>query len=510
MQCARCFLVLGSLRQAATTGRVPECAVLVPTLHGHDVIQQDNFSSHWCNWESCIERTDWEDDQECVLKGGGARKEELRTFWKIAHIDDEHAGRPVLRKEEELRAPLPPEPPSPAPMPQSFLQPSSSPPLPPLQLLLYLLVALLTVVLAGADAVAHDPFDLSVFDEPAKEANDEACEAPPPGAGNMDVDGDTELLYEPVSRRVGIALGAHDPNRRADLDGIAAKTTASVLLDHARSATRSVSHGGGQSIALPSKVYLARQWERGNERVWHRLQPHMESDSWILCTDPLSFMLFIRRSACPALMHQLPELGEFVGPALGKQAGRVVFAKRARGPITLATLLAALQKAADAAMDEQLEEVVYGSFSDRLPLANYPLNEDGWCPEAPLGHTGARLLDFFTQHPGLSTFLFFADVAVHQPLNSDPTTADTVWSLFSKRSSEERRVRRAVVDLGAHEMDQYDQFGMAGGWMKFKIGPNRRRVLAEDAIDAHTVPARTVLRDSRLSGSGVYWEAPVR
>ena len=66
MQCARCFLVLGSLRQAATTGRVPECAVLVPTLHGHDVIQQDNFSSHWCNWESCIERTDWEDDQECV------------------------------------------------------------------------------------------------------------------------------------------------------------------------------------------------------------------------------------------------------------------------------------------------------------------------------------------------------------------------------------------------------------------------------------------------------------
>ena len=66
--------------------------------------------------------------------------------------------------------------------------------------------------------------------------------------------------------------------------------------------------------------------------------------------------------------------------------GRVVFARRARGAIVTATLLAALAKVAVDELDETLGHVVYVTLADRLPLAGYALNEDGVSLLAPLGH----------------------------------------------------------------------------------------------------------------------------
>ena len=59
-------------------------------------------------------------------------------------------------------------------------------------------------------------------------------------------------------------------------------------------------------------------------------------------------------------------------------------------------------------------------------------------------------------------------------------------------------------------MDQYDQHGRDGGSIKARLSRVRRRVLAEDAIDAHTVDARSELHKSRWRGIGMYWTAPVR
>ena len=498
MQCCL-FLVLGSLRLAATSGPVEKRAVPTPQATPH-VIQVELDERNLSMWEWCgvypgrtdhqrahfaLRNQEWRSSEECAIFDDG--KEEVGP---MLHTEDTPSL--WVRISKQGRACLLPSPPP----------PPSTPQLSPFLLLL----ALLTIV-AFAGGATYDLMDLTVFDEPAEETDDRAGDQPPNQAEDDTEDTDGEPWLEPVSPKVDMTFCAHDPNRRVDLDAIAGQTTANALLQHERSATGPVSHGRGRAISLPHKVYLARLWERGAQRLWHRLQPHMDSDTWILCTSE-TYTLFVRRSVCPALMHQLPDLGEFVGPALGKQAGRVVFDKRARGAITLTTLLAALQKAASEAMDEQLEEVVFVSFADRLPLANYPLNEDGVSPEAPLGLTGARLLDFFGQHLDRSTCLFFADVAVHESLRFDEN-GDVVWSLLAKRSREERRGRKAVVDLGASEMDQYNQHGMSAGWMKLRLRPSRRRELAEDAIDAHTVETRSLLRDSRLSGSGIYWDAPV-
>jgi hypothetical protein len=217
-------------------------------------------------------------------------------------------------------------------------------------------------------------------------------------------------------------------------------------------------------------------------------------------------MLFVKRAVCPLLMRELHDLGEFVQPAVGNAAGRVVFAKRKRGAIGTSILLAAIERAAMEGGDERLAEIVLVSVGDRLPLHNYPVPS----PMAPLGHTGRRLLDFFGQHPDESTYLMFADVAVHVPLSSDPLTGDTIWPLYAKLSAAERLLRPApVVNLASREMDQYNQYGMGAGWMKLRFSPNRRMQLAEAAIDSHAEAARDELWSSRRRGTGAFWDAAV-
>lgn len=464
MPCAALFLVLDSLRLAAVIGPAEKRAVPVPT--GTLVVQHGldgrNLSlREWCDGLTCS-------DGPHRIPTCALRIQEWRSFEECVGSDE--AG-----GIEEL---------SPR----------------------FLLFALLSIMVL-ATGVVHEFMEHDAFDEPAEDAGDTWNAPPQAHAEGYSEDGDGDTAFEPVSRRVDMTSCLHNPNRPMDLDALAGQTTASALLQHERDATRPVSEGGGRCISLPHKVHLATRWELGAQRLWRRLQPHMASDTWILCTTE-TFTLFIRRSACPALMNQLPALGEFVGPAIGHQAGRVVFAKRARGAIALATLLAALREAAIQAMNERLEEVVFVTFGDRLPFANYPLDELGVSPEAPLGLSGARLLNYFGQHPDRSTGLFFADVAVHDTLGTD-AAGNVVWALYSKRSREERRWREAVVDLGASEMDQYDQHGMSAGWLKVKVNPGKRHELAEDAIDAHTVATRSLLRDSRLAGSGVWWDAPV-
>jgi hypothetical protein len=363
----------------------------------------------------------------------------------------------------------------------------------------WLLGVLLTaVVLAYATAASTSDGGFGdCADRPEEMEGEEPAPRLPPDAPTMEDECDT--AYEPRSPRVAMAAGLHASDRMVDLDGLAGRSTASAILDHVR--------GGGQAVTLPLKVYLATQWERGNQRVWRRLQHHIDSKDWILCTSE-TFTLFIRRAACPALLHLLPDFGEFVGPARGKQVGRVVFARRARGAIVTATLLAALAKVAVDELDETLGHVVYVTLADRLPLAGYALNEDGVSLLAPLGHLGERLLDYFGQHRDPATCLFFADVAAHVPLSSNEAN-DAWWPVHAKRSRADRITRPAVVNLGDSEIDQYNQHGLDGGWVKLRLSPRRRRELAEDAIDAHPVAARSELHKSRWHGAGIFWTGPV-
>jgi len=219
-------------------------------------------------------------------------------------------------------------------------------------------------------------------------------------------------------------------------------------------------------------------------------------------------MLFVKRDVCPLLRLELHNLGEFVQPAVGNAAGRVVFAKRKRGAITTATLLAAIGHAASEAANASLAEIVYITVGDRLPLYNYPPSS----PMAPLGHTGEGLLNYFGQHPEASTFLIFADLALHVPLRSDPLTGDAIWPLYARRTATERLTRPPpAVDLPSRDMDQYNQHGMDAGWMKLRLSPTRRAALVEAAIKAQEEEeaARDELWSSRQRGSGPFWEAAV-
>ena len=396
---------------------------------------------------------------------------------------------------------------------------------------LYLLAALFAVAAARSGATAYTYSDLSDMEDSEPESPG-AREDPHTPDGAEPVDEHPLFGPEPeLSSRVDIGI-AHDPGRRVDLDALAGQTTAGDLLHQERSAVRSVSEGGGRQVfnalaithstphrltipyllphpvaqvVIPLKVYLATHWHPGSTRLWYRLQHHMAFATWILCTSE-SFMLFIKRDVVQLLMRKLYNLGEFVRPAEGHSVDKVVFAKRKRGPIGTHSLLAALEQVALEQGDESLQYVVYVTVGDRLPLHNYPLPS----PMAPLGHAGARLLDYFGQHPKSSTHLLFVDVAVHGPLYHDTATGDTTWPLFLKRSRAERLARPAAVNLYPSEMDQYNQHGMDGGWMKVRTAPWRRRQLAADAIDAHAPAARDELRTSRLDGSGPFWEDPVR
>jgi len=365
----------------------------------------------------------------------------------------------------------------------------------------WLLGVLLTaVVLAYATAASTSDCDFGDSAGRPEEVEGEepaAPRVPPDDASAMD-DG-CETAHEPRSPRVAMAAGLHATDMMVDLDAIAGQTSASALLAHVR--------GGGRAVTLPLKVYLATQWERGNQRLWCRLQHHVAKADWILCTTE-TCTLFIRRAACPALFELLPDLGEFVGPALGKMEGRVAFARRARGAILTSTLLAALAKVAVDELDERLGHVIYVTVADRLPLAGYALDEDGVSLLAPFGHTGADLLDYFGQHRDPATHLFFVDVAARVPLSSNAVN-DAWWQLYRTRSPADRATRPAVVNLGASEIDQYDQHGRNGGSIKLRLSPRRRRQLAEDAIDAHALDARTELHKSRWHGAGFYWTAPV-
>ena len=363
------------------------------------------------------------------------------------------------------------------------------------------LVVLLTAVVLAYDAAAssfdHD-FGDGADSQHAMEGEEPVGRRVPLDAAGME--DDSEIAHEPISPRVAMADWHSSGTVMADLDAIAGQTSASALLAHVRS--------GGRAVTLPLKVYLATQWDRGNQRLWRRLQHHISSEDWILCTSE-TFTLFIRRAACPALLRLLPDLGEFVGPAGGKQVGRVAFARRARGAILTSTLLAALAQVAVDEFDERLGHVVYVTVGDRLPLAGYALDGDGVSLLAPFGHTGADLLDYFGQHQDPNTHLFFVDVAARVPLTRN-AAGDAWWPLYRKRSRADRITRPAVVNLGDSEMDQYDQHGRDGGSIKARLSRVRRRVLAEDAIDAHTVDARSELHKSRWRGIGMYWTAPVR
>ena len=364
----------------------------------------------------------------------------------------------------------------------------------------WLLGALLTaVVLAYATAGSTSDCDFGDCAGRPEEMEGEEPAAPrvPPDATAMD-DG-CETAHEPRSPRVAMADGLQATDMMVDLDAIAGQTSASALLAHVR--------GGGRAVTLPLKVYLATKWERGNQRLWRRLQHHVAYKDWILCTSE-TFTLFIRRAACPALLELLPDLGEFVGCALGKLEGRVAFASRARGAILTSTLLAALAKVAVDELDERLGHLIYVTVADRLPLAGYALDEDGVSLLAPFGHVGADLLDYFGQHRDPDTHLFFVDVAARVPLSSNAVN-DTWWQLYRKRSRADRATRPAVVNLGDSEIDQYDQHGRNGGSVKLRLSPRRRRELAEDAIDAHALDTRSELHKSRWHGAGFYWTAPV-
>jgi len=553
MWCAGLLLALGSLPLAATVGSVEERAV-PPPLHGEQVDNATLNQHDRCEWERCEGRA--RVDQHAYPHRGSSNNESWRTPWEWC---EEHAGieQPVQvdepklkhrmsRSQEQWREPSPLSPPLPPPLSLPPSPSSSSPSTPPwsparssltvpmpsrpprpsLHLPAmasfsiaftaagrpFLFAVLLTVAVFAYGAARYADSDLGGSDGGECEEGDEMAEEPPAALEGL-LDDDMEDTNEtspnePISKRVAMATGAHKSNRMVDLDALAGHTTARALLRHARSATASISDGGGQAIVLPPKVHLAVRWDPGSQRVWYRLQHNLSSEDWILATCE-TFMLFIRRNACTALFEVLPDLGEFVSPACGNQEGRVVCKKRSRGAISPAVLLGALEKLAVDELDETLGSVVFVSFGDRLPLAGYALNEDGVSPMAPLGLSGARALDYFGQHLEPSTYLILADVAVRQPHNCN-TAGDVVWPLLKKRARSDRTMRPAVVNLRADEIDQYDQYGKDSGWLKIKLSPNRRRELAADAIDAYAVGARSVIRESRLAGAGEFWTGPVR
>ena len=469
--CAGLLLTLGSLPLAATVGSDEEHAVLLPEctapgehVHNATLNQHDRCECEWCKERARV-------DQPAYPCCGSSNNELWQTPWGWF---EELAGIEQKRHAHFVRC-------------------------------------LLIVLVFAYGAAFYANRDLSESEAERGEDDDMAEEILSLGGlgDESDMEDDEETsTYEPISNRVVMAIGAHISDRMVDLDALAGHTSARALLHHARSATGSISDGGGQAVVLPPKVYLAVHWEPGSQRVWQRLQHDISSEDWILATSE-TFMLFIRRTACPALFKLLPDLGEFVGPACGRQAGRVAFKKRSRGAILTTTLLAALEKVAVDGMDETLDWVVYVTVADRLPLAGYVLNADGVSPMAPLGLSGARLLDYFGQHLERSTYLILADVAVHQSLDCNQAQ-DARWPLYKKRARSDRTMRPAVVDLRADEMDQYDQYERASGWMKLKLSPSRRRELAAEAIDAHAVGVRSTLRESRLAGAGRFWTAPVR
>jgi|TARA_B110000093_G_scaffold125358_1_gene134180 hypothetical protein len=500
---AHLLLALGSLPLAPAVGSAEKRVALLP-LHGMPVRNATLNQHDCCEWEWWEEhaRVDQHAYPHCGSRAKFTSNSELwRAPWdwreERAGIEQKrHAQFARCSEERKLRAPVKST--------SIIAYTSSGRP--------FLFAVFLTMVVFAYGAARYpDSSDFRDSDGEREEGDGMAEESvgdAPPGTEDDMEDHDDTSLYEPISGRVAMTVRAHNPDRMVDLDALAGHTTARALLRHSRSATGSISDGGGHAVVLPPKVYLAVQWHPGSQRVWQRLQHDMSKQDWILATCE-TFMLFIRRTACPALFRLLPELGEFVGPACGKQAGEVAFKKRSRGAIVTTVLLAALEKLAVDQMDDTLDWIVYVTLGDRLPLAGYVLNEDGFSPMAPLGLSGARLLDYFGQHSERYTYLILADIAVHQPLDCNQVN-DVVWPLYKKRARSDRITRPAVVDLRADDMDQYDQYEKDGGWMKLKITPTRRSELAAEAIDAHAVGARSVLRESRLVGAGIFWNAPVR
>ena len=91
MQCACIFLVLGSLRLAATSGPVEKRAVHVPTPHTNHVIQFEVDERNLSTWEWCgaypgrtdhqrahcaLRNQEWRSSEECAIFDDG--KEEWR------------------------------------------------------------------------------------------------------------------------------------------------------------------------------------------------------------------------------------------------------------------------------------------------------------------------------------------------------------------------------------------------------------------------------------------------
>ena len=285
-----------------------------------------------------------------------------------------------------------------------------------------------------------------------------------------------------------------------DLDGLAATIKAGELLHlHQTSAAAPV-------LGLRDSVYLAVQGV--GKRLWNRLRPHLAGDVWAVLSGP-PCLLLVRQAAVQPIARRLKAMGIHVRPAwqcedIGETDRWFIpfaFKKHDRGGVPLAALLAAIMTAAADEHEPGYNDLVFVQLGQLLPFYNFPLDEEGTCREAPVGHVGMHLYSWFRNHGTV----YWVDIGVRVPPKLEDGVA--VWQLYLYDEEAPRQVQHAGFHLPPSFYSVFEMHGLDAGWATFGIDRARRVEMADAALRAEREDVEAEMLDARRRGDDVYWRA---